>query len=255
MRVLCLILAFAALATSARAQAPAPQADPAAAGVIANADARLRDLASGVHVQPLSDNELRARLAAIPPIQGRLAGALDRLSVKLRDVDARLAEIGPPPGAGQPPEPEDTAAARESLARTRQAIAAQLKEGRLLAVIADQTGRTISEQLRTNFETRLWTRSRSILDPHLFNSVDNALPIEAGRLAGIVRDEGRLVASAATDWRGALWLVVGAVMAVFIAMPARLLLSRLGYRVLAANPRRRDCGRRAWSCGWRWRQA
>ncbi len=235
MRVLCLILACVALATASRAQAPAPQADPAAAGVIAAADARLRDLGAGVHVEGLRDDDLRARLAAIPPIEGRLAGTVDRLSARLRDVDARLAQLGPAPGAGQTPEPEDTAATRKTLTLTRDAIAGQLKEGRLLTVVADQTSRAIGEQLQANFHTRLWTRSRSILDPHLFESVDNAFPIEAARLGAVIGDEGRAIATAAQGWRGALWMALGFLAGLFLAVPARLLLSPLGHRVLASN--------------------
>jgi potassium efflux system protein len=234
-RILCLILACAALATAAFAQAPAPQPDPAAAGVIEGADTRLRDLGSGVHVKALSDDDLRARLAAIPPIQGRLAGVLDRLSAKLRDVDARLAEIGPPPGAGQPPEPEDAAAARQTLTLTRDGIAAQLRQGRLLTVVADQTSKGIADQLRTNFQTRLWTRSRSILDPHLFDSLNHALPIEAARLGAIVGDEGRAITAAARGWRGALWIALGAIVALVLLIPARRLLGPWGYKVLASN--------------------
>jgi potassium-dependent mechanosensitive channel len=234
-RVLCLILACVALATAARADAPASPTDPAAAGVIRSADMRLRELGSGVHVETFSDNELRSRLAAIPRIEERLAGTVDRLSARLRDVDARLGGLGPAPGAGQTPDPADIAAARMSLTLTRRSIAAQLQQARLLTVVADQTSGALEDQLRTNFRTRLWTRSRSIADPHLFDSLDNAIPIEVARIGAILGDEGRAIGAAARGFRGALWTGLGVLVALFLGGPARGLLRAWGYRLLASQ--------------------
>ena len=235
MRVLCLILACVALATAARADAPAPPTDPAAAGVIRSAETRLRELASGVRVETLSDSDVRSRLAAIPPIEKRLAGTVDRLSARLRDVEARLGGLGPAPRAGQAPDPPDIAAARWNLTLTRQSIATQLKQARLLTVVADQTSTALDDQLRTNFRARLWTRSRSIVDPHLFDFVDNAIPIESARIGAILEAEGRGVAAAARGVRGVLWTGVGILIALLLAGPARALLRAFGYRLLASQ--------------------
>jgi small-conductance mechanosensitive channel len=234
-RVLCLILACVALAMPAIAQAPVPQADPAAASVIANAETRLSELGSAIHAEGVSDDNLRDRLAAISPIQGKLASVVDRLSSKLHDANAGLAELGPPPGAGQPPEPADTAMARVTLTQTRNALAAQLKQARLLVVLADQTAKAIGDQIRANFKTRLWTRGRSVLDPHLFDSLGTAWPVEAARVGNVLEDEAAAVARAMRDWRGVLWIGLGSLSALFLAVPARLLLSPLGYRLLRTD--------------------
>ncbi len=208
------------------------------AGVITTADSRLRDLGSGVHVGTLTDDELRARLAAIPPIQGRLAGTVDRLSARLRDVDARLAQLGPPPGASQPPEPEDTAAARENLAQTRRSRRRPAQTG------TPAHGRRRPDQCsdRQSTSSELQRRGLPIggaqpVDPGPppDDSVDNAIPIETARVGAILGGEGRAIAAAARGWRGVLWIALGSVVALFLAVPARLLLSRPGYRIVAAE--------------------
>ena len=239
MRLLFLIIAWLSLPLPAAAQTPGPSSDAAAAAEIDKAGAHLHDIAPGPHSASLSDDELRARLADIPPIQASLTAALGPLTARLRDVDARLAQLGPPPAAGQP-EPAETAATRKALLLMRGTLDGQVKEGKLLTVVAAQTGAALGDQLRQNLQTRLWTRSRSVLDPDLFGSLGAALPQMGERVAAIADSQAAAIAKAAHRWQGALSLAAGVLVALFLLFPAKPLLDRLGYqrRTPDASPTR-----------------
>ncbi len=177
----------------------------------------------------MSDDELRTKLGAIPPIQASLAQALAVLTPRLQEADARLAQLGPPPGANQPPESAETTAARKALQRTREGVDGEVKQARLLAVVAEQTSTDITSQLKSNFETRLWTRGPSIFNPGLYGALADAYPQMAGRFVDITRDGWRAAASAARAPRNALILALGAIAVVFLLGPGRLVLGRMGY--------------------------
>jgi potassium-dependent mechanosensitive channel len=229
MRSLLLILACLAIALPARAQAPAPASDPATDVALGKATADLQAAASGIRSPSTSDEALRARLAAIPSIQAELSQVLGQLTPRLADADARLAQLGPTPSAGQPPDAPATAAARTGLLHARQAIDADIKRANLLTVETSQTSKAISNQLRANVDARLLARSRSIFDPRLVSGLDDAIAKEAARVVVIFEQEGRHIGVAARGPRGGLILAFGALAAGFLIAPARLLLSRTRY--------------------------
>ena len=114
------------LGGSAAAQAVAPpsgpatpvansSAPPAASGVapptlsaleaeVNQADLDLHALSKSFGDTDLTNDQIKARLAAIAPIQAKLDDALSNLAPPLADAQARLAQLGPPPAAGQPRE-------------------------------------------------------------------------------------------------------------------------------------------------------
>ena len=237
--LICPILAWLMLTAPVLAQAPAaiPDSIAAQAAAVDQAQADMHAIVVEVHAKRLGDSDLKARLAAIPPVRTRLAAALDILTPQLGDVDARLAQLGPPPAPGQPPEDPETAATRRNLTHFHTQVDTEIKQARLLTVEADQLAKTLADQLRENFAARLWTQSRSIVDPTLWRDFAAALPADLARARVAVTEEARLLgASARSPAQLVYWLAAG-VLALMLLGPARLWLNRLGYRRAVAGPR------------------
>lgn len=230
------VLIWLTLAAAAFAQAPpaAPEAMSAMAASVDAAQADLHAIAAGALAGRLTDAQLRAKMAALPAIQARLAAALAILTPRLADADARLAQLGPAPASGQPPEAQETADARRGVLHFRQAVNTEVVQGRLLGVEADQLGAALAERLRRNFAARLWTRSRSIADPALWRDFAAALPADLARLGRAGQDQADRLQAAAKRPGALTWLVLAGLIGLLLIGPARVLLGRLGYRRAAA---------------------
>jgi len=235
LRLVTLFAAFVLIAVSARAQTPPPGLDPAIAAEVSQAQSDLRAALPGRHASALTDDELKAKLAALPAVRAKLADALTALTPRLQDIEARLAQLGPPPAAGQPPEPAATAASRQGLTRIHQTVDGEVKLARLLSLEADQTSRSLVEQLHSNFADRLWTRSRSILDPGLWTDLSQSLSDDLGRLADVANDEGKQFAEASSRRGRPLIMILGLLAGLALLGPARFLLGRLGMRRAARS--------------------
>lgn len=205
---------------------------PTLAAAIDAATAHVNDMNANVHARTMSDDEIHRRLDLVPGVRAVLEVATPILVQRLADQDARLAQIGPPPAAGQPPESAETASERQSLARQRAAIDTELRQAKLLAVETAQTERILSDRLRDNFRQRLWTRSRSILAPSLWMDVAGTVRTPSPAVRAEVHAEGRRLAGPLGS-RAGLWLTVAA-MALMI-WPGRRLAERLGWRWFDAN--------------------
>ncbi len=237
MRILALLalwLSLGSVANAAAKPAPAPPPIPpvifAQAMAVDQAEADLHGVASGVRSQALDDQELQARVAAIPAIQARLGEAADALAPRLQDADARLAQLGPAPTPGQPAENPEIAASRKSLTQFREAVDTELKQARLLSVEADQINNDLASRLRKNFTTRLWARSRSVLDIGLWQDFAAHLPADLGRLTNALGLEGQAMAAAAKTLSNLVGLGLATLAALGLLGPARTLLNRLGYQ-------------------------
>jgi small-conductance mechanosensitive channel len=238
-------MALAWLTLTAAAPAPAPpQAQAAAAPPSAAArpgaamdarldrdEARLRGIRLAARALSADDEALQAQQAAIPPIQADLADALATMTPRLQDAGARLAQLGPAPAAGQPPEAADVAAARARLTRMQKSLDDNVKRARLLSLEANQLSDSLAARLRRNFAQRLWAHSRSALDPTLWADVAANLPDDLGRAADVVAGQARQAAAAGAPHRAAeAWAGLLAALALFLLIPARILLGRLGRR-------------------------
>ena len=201
MRIVPLILACLALGalTPVHAQSPAtpaPSPSPASAEVD-QADDALQALMAASRSHALSDADLKAKQAAIPPIQAKLTDALNTLTPHLQDVEARLAQLGPAPAAGQPAEDPEIAASRRNLNRIHVAVDSDINQAHLLSVEAGQLNATLTNRLSANFSARLWAHGRSIIDPLLWRDFAAALPEDFARLTGILGDEARQFSASA----------------------------------------------------------
>lgn len=226
--LLAVWLALVLGAPAGRAATPSIAGDAEAA--LAQIKSQLREVGAGVTARDLADREIQTRLASIPPIQGQLGTILRSLNPRLQDMQARQAQLGPPPPQGAPPEDPRTAQMRRDLNRAVTTLTADVQEARLLSLTANQISSTLSDRLRENFAARLWTRTRSILEPALWGDFAQAAPNDLLRLSRAVADEVEKAAPARRMVRslflGALGLAVGA----GLLGPGRTLLNRIGYR-------------------------
>ena len=206
----------------------APPPNPEAA--ISQARDDLRAVTTGAESRSLSDAEIETRLAAIPPIQARLAAVLSTLAPRLQDLEARQAQLGVPGRPGAKAEDALSVQARDDLARTVGRLNGDVQAARALSITADQAGAALSDRLRENFAARLWSQGRSILDPGLWRDFALALPGDAARLAQDVADQSARVGPDKLA-PGEIMLAVAALIAALLLVgPGRVILRRLGYR-------------------------
>jgi small-conductance mechanosensitive channel len=238
LRLLTVIFAWLALGGAALAQTPPAPIDPAVAAQVQTAQTVIRAAAPGRHAASLGDAEIKAKLATLPAVQTSLTNVLAGLTPRLQDIQTRLAQLGPAPAPGQPPESPQTAATRAALNRGHQALDSEVKLTRLLALEANQTSAALVAQLHRNFEARLWTRSRSIVEPSLWRDLAGSLPGDVANLVRTAWDEGDRFSDAVSKHGVAVLLVLGLLAGLFILGPARFILNRLGYRRASATATR-----------------
>ena len=196
-------------------------------------DAALRAIARDARDPKLDDDALRQRVAAIAPIDQALDAIVTDLSARTAAVDARLAELGPAPGAGQPPEAPEVSQERARLVAFRQSVDSEVKQARVLTVVTDQLTTHLADRRRELFSTRLWTSGRSVLDPRLWIDFAQNVRFDAARIVAIYQAEVRqLVTTAPSDAVLVGW-VVSALIAALLIFPGILLLLRLGDRYVA----------------------
>jgi potassium efflux system protein len=210
--------------------------DPAPVATLARqvdeAETELDAISLHARSSGLSDTEMRSRIAAIPPIQAKLADALDNLDPRLKSADARLAQLGPAPAAGAPPEDPETTQSRLEILRYRQSVDTEDKQARLLNTEADQLSTYLSDRRRRLFSQRLWVHSRSILDPKLWVDFARGAFSDWGKLKGVLDQESVLItARAGSPGAAALWALIALLTAILVA-PARVLLNRWAERRL-----------------------
>lgn len=194
-----------------------------------NDQARLRDIRYAARARS-DDANLQAQQAAIAPVQADLTDALAALTPRLEDARARLAQLGPPPAPGQPPEEADIAQARSRLQIFYKDLDGDTKRARLISVEADQLSEDLATRLRRNFSQRLWTHSRSVFDPTLWADVVVNLPDDLQRAGEALAAQAKEAASAPMRGTAEVWSAILAALGFFVLAPARILLGRLGRR-------------------------
>ena len=241
MRGLLVLMAIWAFGGHAWAQTPsaAPPA-PAASGApvplatleaeVDQADTDLRDLSHAARAANLTDDQIRAKLAAIAPIQAKLADALSNLTPSLANVNARLAQLGAAPGVGQPAEDPDLAKSRRGMTRFHQDLDAEVKQAKLLQVEAGQIAAMLAARQQQQGIARLWAHSRSIVDPRLWREFGAALPKDLQGLRALLASENDVAADALRSPAVIATLTAAVVAALGIALPLRWLLIRLAFR-------------------------
>jgi potassium efflux system protein len=229
-----LTLALALLGGATHAVA---QDDPAATIEAARADldrieARLSD-------SRLDDEELAALRVRIDPMTVALETAISQLTPQLAAADARLAQIGPKPKEGEPAESAEVARERDAQAQSRKQVDEAIKRGRLLQVEATQVGAQITERRRALLASRLFERSRSLIDPALWLDVAGEASRDLSSIRGLGREWADQIArNFSVSSVGQVAVAVLA--AVLLLFPIRLWVSNFAERLVVRQaPRSR----------------
>lgn len=204
-----LALAFAALLLAAAGAF----AQPTAEGVDARLDAMRAEvdrIQKGLDGEP-GDEALQDLLGSALATQAAADKIADELSPTLKNVEARLGEIGPGPAGRGSAEAPDIAEQRSNLEKSRKTLDAQVKLARLLAVEGQQAAEQITQLRRARFNARLGERTASILSSRFWFELRDSLPRDAVRLRQLGTDLG--TAAAATPLGVWAMLALGAALA------------------------------------------
>ncbi len=177
---------------------------------------------------------------ALPPLRAQ-ALALQALGDKvaaqgqsdLAVVDARLAQLGPPPTAPGGEEPS-IARVRRDLAARRASIDGNVKGGRLLSVAAAQAVDDVAERERELFNARTFRRGYSPLTPAFWTDLASSLPPDLARV-GHAAVEAADAARTAREPRAALILAAGAGAALLLLWPVGLFFAAWARRRVIAD--------------------
>ena len=211
---------------------PTPEASISA--TIDQAESDLRDLSHSARAANLSAQQIKAKLDAIPPIQAKLSDALTTLTPRLADIDARLAQLGPAPAAGQPAEDADLAKNRRNMTRFRQQVDSDTKQAKLLQVEATQLTGWLTARQQQELTAQLWAHSRSILDPGLWREFAGAAPKDFDRLQALVLGEDQAAVQAMRSPTAVATLLVAVILALAIAVGLRIGLNVMAFRRVGA---------------------
>jgi small-conductance mechanosensitive channel len=236
----CLALTAAAPAHAAPTSETASQNPPSAAAPrgpgaamdrrLDDDEARLRAIRLAARTRDADDAALQAWQAAIQPISADLTDAVSSMAPRLKDARERLAQLGPAPAAGQPPEAPDVAQARARLTQIQKVLDDNSKRARLLSLEASQLSDSLAARVRKNFSARLWAHSRSVLDPMLWADFAAKLPDDLARVGDAFAAQTRQAANAPSRMAEEIWSVIVALLGVALLIPARIVLARLGRR-------------------------
>lgn len=174
----------------------------------------------------LRDDQLTALRSRAEEIIGLANGMVMRLQPMLAASRARLDQLGPAPGEGDPPESEQIAAVRAAQTRTVADIDAILKQARLNIVQAEQVIRDVASIRRDRFATALTTRSQSVLNPQLWYDAVAASPRVLRSLRLLIVDSWS-VATTRIDTLSALSVALAVIVAALLGIVLRRWLRRL----------------------------
>ena len=131
----------------------------------------------------LDDTQLQDLRSDAVGAQAQAAGIAGTLAPQLAGLQARVAELGTPaPGTREDP---DVAAQRASLAKSSNALDAQLKLAKLLSVEGQQLADQLWTLRRSQFQARLGERAHSILATPFWSELRHDWPSDAKALRAL----------------------------------------------------------------------
>lgn len=179
----------------------------------------------------IADRELTNTRAEADAIRVEAQGLAAQAQPRISEFEERLASLGggaPKEGEAKPVESDAVKQQREDLERLLAAAQGIAKQAQVTLVRADQVIKSIAETRRARFNSQLFARSPSLLDPGLWVDMVLGLPATGNALTLLIGDWSRLLAQ-----RGGsvaiISLIVGIFAALMLAMPFRkALLLRTG---------------------------
>lgn len=242
---------IAALAAAAITAAFGQSAMPVAAvGLqVAQYDAQLRAMAHDAENPRLDDAALRQKAAAIVPIDQALDAIVADLAARTAAIDARLAELGPAPKTGEPPEAAEITQERNRVIASRQAIDTEARQARVLTVATDQLTTRLADRRRELFSAQLWAHSRSVLNPGLWIDFAHNVPADATRLTMLYKAQAKQMVGAAPGPATLIGWLISIAIALLLLFPGGFCCCGLAIAMLRALPPHRGCANRSMPCG------
>ncbi|VWX57962.1 Small-conductance mechanosensitive channel [Burkholderiales bacterium 8X] len=220
------------------AAAPANSAAAAEPPTVAELRARLDKIPDTIK----SNDEVRELVNQLGAIGAQANEFIASRTGPLADLNARLGELGNAPPAGSSEDPDITRQ-RAALTKERNALDADIRLARLIAVDSQQRGNDLLAKRRALFEAQLTERSPSPLGRQFWNDIADAWPADLGRLRLLAAEikEGLAVAKRPD----ARWAILGGVAAALLLAllgnwAAEHALARLASRVLPTGRLRRS---------------
>ncbi|MEG1768989.1 MAG: DUF3772 domain-containing protein, partial [Comamonas sp.] len=127
---------------------------------------------------------LQASYAALSASAKRI---IEARTGELKDLNARLSELGAAPAAGATEDP-DIKRQRQTLTRERDAVDADVKLARLIVVDAQQRSEALRTRERDLFQAQLTNRAPSPLGSAFWSELGQAWPDDRARLAPMVEE-------------------------------------------------------------------
>jgi len=220
-------------AAAAAALAPEP--------TVAELREQLSKITASASSEP--DADVRKLVAQINEIGTQADKFVAARTGELADLNARLGELGNPPAAGATEDPDITRQ-RARLTKERNALDADIRLARLLAIDVRQRSAELLTQRRALFEAQITERAPSPLGGEFWRDLREAWPSDLERLSALASGlQDGLALAMQQD--GARTAVLGAlVLAVLLAIlgnwVAEHLLTRIAARLLPAGRLRRS---------------
>ena len=193
-----LLACSGALAQQAPASAAAPQPE-----------VTLETLRTKVEQVPEfvdTDEDVQRLITLTDEIVGESERFVASRTTQLKDLNARLGELGPAPAAGtSSSETPDITRQRATLTKERNAIDADIRLARLLIVNAQQHRTELLAQRRAVFEAKLFERSMSPLTGRFWERMSEEWKGDKEDLGSLSREFGRGVGSVLSD---ASWFTI-----------------------------------------------
>jgi small-conductance mechanosensitive channel len=143
--------------------------------------AELRALLAKIDQSTDSAEDARSRLTQINAIGAQADKFVAARTGELNDLNARLGELGNPPAAGASEDPDITRQ-RARLTKERNALDADIRLAKLLAIDVRQRGTDLLTQRRAVFEAQLTERAASPLTGEFWSDLQEAWPDDLDRL-------------------------------------------------------------------------
>ncbi|HEY2256438.1 MAG TPA: DUF3772 domain-containing protein, partial [Variovorax sp.] len=190
-----------------------------------------------------NDDDIKGLVSQLNAISAASEKLIASHTSDLNDLNARLGELGSPPPPGAPAENPDITRRRAALTKERNALDADIRLARLVAVDAQQRASELYAKRRALFTAQLTEHAASPLGRQFWLDLDDAWPEDIAKLR-ILGDELR------QGWRTArspghfTAVVVTLIVALLVALPANWIaeraLANLAARVLPAGRLRRS---------------
>ena len=166
----------------------------------------------------LSDQDLTNLKVVLEKIRTSTAERSLRLLIPLAEISQQLSSLGPAPAEGQK-EDEGVAQSRTDLTATRDKLQSIKAQFDVITVESEQASRSVSAMQRDQFLSRIFDRSRSILNGKLWLDLATGIGVLFTGLAMMLRNWWGDVSATAQP--------VG-----LLIIPAIIMIGVVGYRIL-----------------------